>query len=93
MSVRQRIAVAKLARSNSQASGTEVRRALQRFSPNSKVEASMVRSVRKLVSHQKRKERAASCSGIEITGSYSSVAALGNKLWFGDIMCRHNHDS
>ncbi len=64
LSVRQRIAVAKLARSNPQASGTEVRRALQRFSPNSKVEASMVLSVHKLVTHQKRKERAASCFGI-----------------------------
>ena len=93
LSVRQRVAVAKLARSNPQASGTEVRRALQRFSPNSKVEASMVRSVRKLVAHQKRKERAASCFGIEITDSYASVAALGNKLWFGDIMRRHNDEA
>ncbi len=67
MSVLQRVAVAKLARTNLQASDNEVRRALQRFSPNSKVGAGMVRLVRTLVAHPKKKVRSASCFGIEIT--------------------------
>jgi hypothetical protein len=61
--------------------------------PNSKVGAGMVRSVCKLVARQKKKDHAASCFGIEITASYVSVAALGNKLWFGDIMRRHDDEA
>jgi hypothetical protein len=76
MSVRQRVAVAKLARTNPQASGNEVSSALQHFSPNSKVKAGLVWSVRKLVAHQKNKVRAASCFGIEITDSSALIAAL-----------------
>ncbi len=83
----QRIAVAKLARTNPQASGNEVFHALQCFSLTSKVEAGMVWSVHKLVAHHKKKIRAATCLWIEITDSYASVAAFGNKLWF---VSRHN---
>ena len=86
LSVRQRIAVAKLAKANPHASG------VKHFSPDSKVEAVMLRSVRKLVSHSKTKARAQLSYGIEVTDSYASIAALGNRLWFGDIIPRHNSD-
>ncbi len=54
LSVPQCVAVSKLARTNLQTSGNEVCRALQRFSPNSQVEAGMMWSVCKLVVHQKK---------------------------------------
>ncbi len=78
LTVKQRVAVAKLTRTNPGALGTEVRRALQRFNPGSRVEPSMVRFVRKLVQHTKKQTHAAVSFGIELTDSCASDAALGN---------------
>ena len=60
MSVRQRVAIAKLARTNPGASGNEVRRTLLHFIPGSKVEPGtrMVRSVRNVVEQAKKKTSA-----------------------------------
>ncbi len=92
LTVKQRIAVAKLARSDLGASGTEVRRvALERFSPNSRVQAGMVRSVRKIVQHSKKQTHAAVSFGIALNDTYVSIAALGNKLWFGDMRKHNDH--
>ncbi len=31
--------------------------------------------------------------GAEVDSSYASIAAFGNRTWFGDILRRHNDDT
>ena len=90
LSVKQRIAVANAVKHNPAATGTDVRRTLQQLSPSRKVQPALARSVRSIVKLQKRAMRASITGGVDVTSSYSSIAALGNRIWFGDILRRHN---
>ena len=83
----QRIAVAKVVKVNPAATGSDVRLALQQLSPSGKVQVALARSVRSVVKIQKKKSLVDICGGIEVTNSYS---ALGERLWFGDIIRKHN---
>ena len=86
----QRIAVAKVVKVNPAATGSDVRLALQQLSPSGKVHVALARSVRSVVKIQKKKSLVDICGGIEVTNSYASIAALGERLWFGDIIRKHN---
>ena len=90
LSVKQRIAIAKAVKYNPAATGSDVRRTLQQLSPSGKVQPALARSVWTVVKIQKRASRAAMTGGIKVTSSYSSIAALGDRIWFGDILRRHN---
>ena len=79
-----------MVKANPALSGTEVRRIASRGSPNSKIKPSHIRSVRAAVKSSKRATLAALTGGIPVTDAYSSIAALGDRLWFGDIIRNHN---
>ena len=92
LNVKQRLAVAKVCKVNPSATSGDVRRALNRLSPGGKVKKTLSRSVRTVVKIQKRASLASLTDGVEVTNSYASIAALGDRLWFGDILRRHNDD-
>ena len=64
--------------------------ALQRLSPSGKVQPVLARSVRTVVKLQKKKTFSAMVGGQVVTNSFASIAALGERLWFGDILRKHN---
>ena len=82
--------MANVVKVNPTATSTDVRLALQRLSPGGKVKPGLARSVRSVVKIQKRKSFAAMAGGAVVTNSFASIAALGEHLWFGDIMRKHN---
>jgi hypothetical protein len=94
LNFKQRIAVAKVVKGNPLVTGSDVRLALQQLSPSGKVQAGLARSVRSVVKIQKKKSFSAiitaMCGGIQVSNSFSSIAALGERLWFGDIIRKHN---
>ena len=92
LNVKQRLAVAKVCKVNPSATSGDVRRALNRLSPGGKVKKTLSRSVRTVVKIQKRASLASLTDGLEVTNSYASIAALGDRLWFGDILRRRNDD-
>ncbi len=49
-------------------------------------------SVQMLAKHTKKKTLANLCHGIEINDTYASIAKLGDALWFGDVLRKHNDD-
>jgi len=90
LNFKQRQAVARVVKSHPSMSGAEVRRAVSRGSPSGKIRAGLIRSVRSVVKVQKQKTLADMTGGVLVTDSYASIAALGDRLWFGDILRRHN---
>ena len=90
LNYKQRIAVANVVKVNPTATSTDVRLALQRLNPGGKVKPGLARSVRSVVKIQKKKSFAAMAGGAVVTNSFASIAALGEHLWFGDIMRKHN---
>jgi hypothetical protein len=90
--VKHRLAAAKVCNVNPTATGGDVRRALNQLSPGGMVKKSLARSVRSAIKIQKRVSLASLTEGAEVTNSYASMATLGDRLWFGDIMRRHNDD-
>jgi hypothetical protein len=92
LNVKQRLAVAKVCKVNQSATGGNVRRARNQLTPGGKVKKSLSRSVRSVVKIQKRASLSSLTEGVEVTNSYASIAALGDRLWFGDIIRRHNDD-
>ena len=90
LNFKQRQAVAKVVKTNPSLTGAEVRRAVSRGSPSGKIRAGLIRSVRSVVRVQKQHALASLTGGLIVTDAYSSIAALGDRLWFGDILKRHN---
>ena len=83
------IAVAKVIKVNPTATSSDVRMALQRLSPSGKVQPGLARSVRTVVQLQKKKTFSAMVGGQVVTNSFASIAALGERPWFGDILRKH----
>ena len=69
-----------------------MRRARNQLTPGGKVKKSLSRSVRSVVKIQKRASLSSLTEGVQVRNSYASIAALGDRLWFGDIIRRHNDD-
>jgi hypothetical protein len=90
LTLHQRVTMAKMIKSNPALTGTEVRRIASRGSPNSKIKPSHIRSVSAAVKSSKRDTLAALTGGVPVTDAYSSIAALGDRLWFRDIIRKHN---
>ena len=90
LNYKQRIAVARVVKGNPSATCRDVRTALQRLSPSGKVQPGLARSVKSVVRIQKRNSFAAMTGGVVVTNSFASIAALGESLWFGDIIDKHN---
>ena len=89
LTVKQRVAVAKVVKTNPSATGTDVGMVLQQLSPSGKVQPALARSVRSVVKIQKRAAMSALTGGVVIENSFASIAALGERMWFGDILRRH----
>jgi hypothetical protein len=92
LNVQQRIAVAKLVKTNPAMAATDVRRAIGRSDQEQGIRTGLIRAVRSVVNNQKRTTLAELTAGIEVTSSYASIARLGDELWFGDIIRKHNSD-
>jgi hypothetical protein len=90
LNYQQRIAVAKVVKGNPSATSRDVRTALQRLSPSGKVQPGLAGSVRSVIRIQKKKSFGAMTGGVVVTNSFASIAALGERLWFGDIINKHN---
>jgi hypothetical protein len=90
LNFKQRIAVAKVVKVNPAATSGDVRMALQRLSPSGKVQPGLARSVRSVVKLQKKMTFCSMAGGQVVTNSFASIAALGERLWFGDILRKHN---
>ena len=90
LSTHQRMTIAKMIKSNPAMTGTEVRRATSRGSPTGKIKPALLRSIRSAVKVSRRQTLAGMTGGIAVTDVYSSIAALGDRLWFGDILRKHN---
>jgi hypothetical protein len=90
LNYQQRIAVAKVVKVNPAATCSDVRVALQRLSPSGKVQPGLARSVKSVVKIQKKKSFGALAGGVVVTNSFASIAALSERLWFGDIISKHN---
>ncbi len=59
----------------------------------SKIKPTLVRSVQKFVKHTKKKTLADLCHVIEINDTYAAIVKLGDTLWFGDVLRKHNDDA
>ena len=90
LSTHQRMTIAKMIKTNPSMTGTEVRRATSRGSPTGKLKPTLIRSIRSAVKVSRSQTLAGMTSGIAVTDSYASIAALGDRLWFGDILRKHN---
>jgi hypothetical protein len=90
LNYKQRIAVAKVVKVNPTATSSDVRNALQRLSPSGKVQPGLTRSIKSVVKIQREKTFGAMAGGVVVTNSFASIAALGERLWFGDIFRKHN---
>ena len=82
--------IAKMIKTNPAMTGTEVRRATSRGSPTGKIKPALLRSIRSAVKVSRRQTLAGMTGCIAVTDAYSSIAALGDRLWFGDILRKHN---
>jgi len=90
LNYKQRIAVAKIVKANPAVTSRDVRMSLQNLSPSGKVPSGLAKSVRSVVKIQKKKSLGVMAGGVEVDNSFASHAALGERLWFGDIMRKHN---
>jgi hypothetical protein len=93
LNYKQRIAVARVVKINPKATPTDVRRALQHLSPSGKIAPEKLRSVRSVARIQKKITMSYLAGGAQVTNTFASIAAFGSRIWFGDILRRHNDDA
>ena len=89
LSMHQRMTIAKMIKTNPAMTGTEVRRVTSRGSPTGKIKPALLRSIRSAVKVSRRQTLSVMTGGIAVTDAFSSIAALGDRLWFGDILRKH----
>ena len=90
LSTHQRMTMAKMTKTNPALTGTEVQRATSRDSPTGKIKPALLRSIRSAIKVSRRQTLAVMTGGIPVADASSSIAALDDRLWFGEVLRKHH---